>query len=319
MVVVIHFNDLADGLGEKLDASDFFRRIAESNPTGLVVMLAGWGENEGEEYARNMAALESAQEILSTKQVPFPVFFTFETEELLNWYGMLANKEERAISELVISVKPQSYKTTVVEDLNMDVFYGIESSSENSGRPVVAISTSYDAFGAAPGLPSGVETSLSPLLGILYMSRVFGKQFTQTVQTRFDLMFILTPGGSLGYEASSKFVDYIQGTLKSKISLVICLDQLVDSRRPWDEGQSLYIYDSAQSQQSSIRDSFVYNLKKLVGEDSFVKEAVEVGLFAGDQQSPRADLTPFEPLEHVAYAKKGIAALTVTVAPMENV
>ena len=57
----------------------------------------------------------------------------------------------------------------------MDVFYGVESASETDHKPVLAISTSYDAFGAAPALPSGVESSLSPLLGILYMSRVFGK------------------------------------------------------------------------------------------------------------------------------------------------
>ena len=75
-------------------------------------------------------------------------------------------------------MKPQSSKTSVTEDLNLDVFYGVESSAEHEGKPVIAISTSYDAFGAAPVLPSGVESSLSPLLGILYMSRVFGKQFT---------------------------------------------------------------------------------------------------------------------------------------------
>ena len=75
-------------------------------------------------------------------------------------------------------MKPQSGKTTVTENLNLDVFYGVESNSEHDGKPVVAISTSYDAFGAAPVLPSGVESSLSPLLGILYMSRVFGKHFT---------------------------------------------------------------------------------------------------------------------------------------------
>merc|ERR1719464_1138294 len=129
---------------------------------------------------------------------------------MLEWYGMLAKKETRALDELVLSVKPQSYKTTVTENLNLGVFYGVESGSESEGKPVLAISASYDAFGAAPGMPSGVESSLSPVLGILYMSRVFGKQFTQHVHTRFDLMFILTPGGSLGYEASSKFVDYIQ-------------------------------------------------------------------------------------------------------------
>ena len=212
-VAVIHFKDLANGIGDKkADAAAFLAKLSEVKPGGFVVILAAQDsveQMENQDYERNLAALESLQDIMTSQSVQFPVFFTFETKELLTWYSMLANNEKRAISDLVLSVKPLSYKTSVTEDLNMDVFYGVEQSSESDAKPVLAISTSYDAFGAAPVLPSGVETSLSPLLGLLYMSRIFGKQFTQLVQTRFDLMFILTPGGSLGYEATSKFVDYI--------------------------------------------------------------------------------------------------------------
>ena len=43
----------------------------------------------------------------------------------------------------------------------------------------------------------------------------------------------------------------------------------------------------------------------------------EVGLF--EKTSISEDLFPFEPLEHVAYANKGIPALTVTVAPPEKI
>ena len=47
------------------------------------------------------------------------------------------------------------------------------------GKPIVAISAAYDGFGAAPSLPSGIEASVSPVLAVMYMSRVFGRQFTQ--------------------------------------------------------------------------------------------------------------------------------------------
>ena len=42
----------------------------------------------------------------------------------------------------------------------------------------------------------------------MYMSRVFGRQFNQVTQ-RFDLMFILTPGASLNYDPTTKFIDYV--------------------------------------------------------------------------------------------------------------
>lgn len=100
--------------------------------------------------------------------------------------------------------------------MQLDVLYGVEKTSEPDGKPIIAISAGYDGFGAAPSLPSGVESSVSPVLAVMYMSRVFGRQFSQ-VKQRFDLMFILTPGASLGYEPTSRFIDYAQSSIKSKI------------------------------------------------------------------------------------------------------
>ena len=74
-------------------------------------------------------------------------------------------------------------------------------------------------------------------------------------------MYILTPSGSLDYRATEKYLDYIQGNIKSKIQLVICLDQLIDVQ---EKSTTLYIHDSAKSLRSSVRDSFVYNIKELV-------------------------------------------------------
>lgn len=91
---MIHFNDLADGIGLIFSKSEFFSKLKESNPEGLVIILATHDSKEekaNQNYNRNLAALESLQDTLTSQSVPFAVFFTFETEEIITWYRMLAN------------------------------------------------------------------------------------------------------------------------------------------------------------------------------------------------------------------------------------
>ena len=182
----------------------------------------------------------------------------------------------------------------------------------------MAISASYDGFGAAPSLPSGIEASVSPVLAVMYMSRVFGRQFTQ-VKQRFDLMFILTPGASFGYEPSAKFVEYVQSTIKTKIQLVVCLDQLIDSSLADSAGEpsapSLYIYDSKRSRSSSIREAFVYYLRQEANRrPDIVTSVVDTGVYELEEGSK-----DFVPFEHIAYASKGLAALTLSVKSPDNI
>ena len=68
------------------------------------------------------------------------------------------------------------------------------------------------------------------------------------MKQRFDLMFVLTPGASFGYEPTAKFIDYAPSSVKSKIQLVVCLDQLIDSSLgDTDVLPNLYVYDSKRS------------------------------------------------------------------------
>jgi len=72
---------------------------------------------------------------------------------------------------------------------------------------------------------------------------------------------------------------------------------------------SLFIYDSARSSTSSVRDSFVYNMKKLVneGKSDYLTKVIEKGVFDIHEDDQ------FVPFEHVAYARKGIPAITITL------
>ena len=136
-----------------------------------------------------------------------PVLYSFESDELLTWYTLLSKDDQRT-DDIVLQVASQGGRSRLTDTMNLDVFYAVEQTTQPDGKPIIAISASYDGFGAAPALPSGVEASVSPILAVMYMSRVFNQQFSQ-VKQRFDLMFILTPGASFGHDSSAKFVDYV--------------------------------------------------------------------------------------------------------------
>ena len=62
-----------------------------------------------------------------------------------------------------------------MDNLAVDVLYGAEQSSgiDSEKKPLIAISASYDSFGAIPNLPAGVSRSESPILALLYLSKTF--------------------------------------------------------------------------------------------------------------------------------------------------
>ena len=107
-------------------------------------------------------------------------------------------------------------------------------------------------MGIAPSVSSGVQTSVSPVLGLLALSRIFGQEFA-SLPSKYELMFILNPSASLDFQASSKFIDYLSSSIKNRIQLVICLDTLVSLGK-------LYVYDSLKSSKSQLRDYFVNKL-----------------------------------------------------------
>ena len=134
-------------------------------------------------------------------------------------------------------------------------------------------------------------------------------------------MFILTPGASFNYEPSAKFIDYVQGSIKAKIQLVICLDQLIDSSLPDTvAAPKLYIHDSKRSVSNNYRDAFVTNLKKQIkGQTEVISEIVELGnTQPSDEDDEESNKSQYIPYEHIAYASKGLAAITLTVKDPER-
>jgi hypothetical protein len=67
-------------------------------------------------------------------------------------------------------------------------------------------------LGAAPSLQAGVERSVSSVLSVMHLARLFGgksSHHTQDIQTKYELMYVLSASASMNYEAVSQFIDYL--------------------------------------------------------------------------------------------------------------
>ena len=128
------------------------------------------------------------------------------------------------------------------------------------------ISANYDALGAAPSMQAGIERSVSSILSVMHLSRLFGgkssHQSNTEIQTEYEIMYVLTPGASINYESTSQFIDFLPGGLRSRIELAVCLDGMVDSTKSWKEGQNLNIFES-DSGKSTIKDRFLAQLEHI--------------------------------------------------------
>jgi hypothetical protein len=76
-----------------------------------------------------------------------------------------------------------------------------------------------------------METSGSSILALLQTSKIFSNLLAELQNSnnfKFDLLFILTPTGSLNHEGTAKFIDHIPSNVRERIKFAISLDQLIN-------------------------------------------------------------------------------------------
>ena len=111
-VCVIHYDDVVK-LGE---SGSLLKELGKQGTAGLLIMLldadrAHGGDKGSLEEQRTFQAFSDA---LTNSLVGFPVFFTFESDDLLTWYNLLLRKDPR-VDDLAINVKAHSGRTYLTE------------------------------------------------------------------------------------------------------------------------------------------------------------------------------------------------------------
>jgi hypothetical protein len=88
---------------------------------------------------------------------------------------------------------------------------------------------SYDSLSISPESSTGLNSNGSGTIALLELSRIFAK-LSKSMQGSFspnyDLLFVLTPTGSLNFEATTFFIDTLKESIKERIKFSICLDSL---------------------------------------------------------------------------------------------
>jgi len=129
-------------------------------------------------------------------------------------------------------------------------------------------------------------------------------------------MYVLSPGASINYEATSQFIDFLPANLRSRIELAVCLDGMVDSSKSWKEGQTLNVYES-DSMNSDAKDRFLSQLERIQKKstNSGVKSIQHKGTVKRRENNFNTQMTQTSvPFEHVIYAEKGIPAITLSAS-----
>ena len=104
------------------------------------------------------------------------------------------------------------------------------------------------------------------------------------IEGEFDILFILTPTGSMNHEGTAKFVDHLQSNLKERIKFVICLDSIVDILKSPIE--YLYMFTGPVNSEEPILKEFTKKFNKSASIKGLKLMTQEVEIITNGKYNP---------------------------------
>lgn len=139
----------------------------------------------------------------------------------------------------------------------------------------------------------------SGLMAINDIARTFGTLFDDAGlknSAKYDLMFILTPGAGVNYEATNTFLDALSAKISERIQFVLCLDHLAN-----DAPLTLHVGSTSGEEQESFAKSTLKLMKQVASltntQISFAKKFTSGNFYE---------------FEHLRYSEHGLVAATLT-------
>lgn len=178
-------------------------------------------------------------------EVPIPVYFAWEDEELLELYAILTTTAQREKDSSVASmmfatlgdygyqmVTVGEMEAKPVEGLGITTIIGtlIGQGLEHK-LPTVAVLAHYDAMGLAPSLSCGVDSNASGVAALLELARLFSRLYSEpNNRPKYNLVFVLSGGGKFNYFGTKGLLDDdLDGSpLLPSADYVLCLDSLLN-------------------------------------------------------------------------------------------
>ncbi|XP_015924730.1 BOS complex subunit ncln isoform X2 [Parasteatoda tepidariorum] len=248
-----------------------YQEILHQNAGGLLIIIPKTFNSLSPDEQQSLMTLEKN---LLEEDVTVPVYFTYETEEILDIYYSMEQtsptqqKTSRsAAEEIPSSILSSGYQMVVSgpppkEQLDTQVIsiqgklcgFGVEEQ-----LPTVAIVAHYDAYGVAPALSFGTDSNASGVAALLELARMLSRLYTNSrTHPRFNLLFLLSGGGKFNYQGTKKWIedniDSSDASLLPDALYTLCLDTIGNE-------DNLYLHVSKPPKEGSPGDVFYKELQ----------------------------------------------------------
>ncbi|KAJ7948025.1 Nicalin [Quillaja saponaria] len=214
-------------------------------------------QNHGKEPLKNL--LEELEQILIHTNLPYPVYFAFEDEDV-NFVltdikkndatGQPATATTGGCKFVVSAPEPKKVASPTITNIQ-GWLAGMKTDDDASQLPTIAIVASYDTFGAAPALSVGSDSNGSGVAALLEIARLFSLLYSNPkTRGRYNLLFGLTSGGPYNYNGTHKWLRSFDQRLRESIDYAICLNSIAS----WED--ELWIHVSKPPENAYIKQIF---------------------------------------------------------------
>lgn len=229
---------------------------------------------------------EMLENDLLEADLPIPVYFSHEDEELHNLYKEVAVSlnSDSATSALkalttVASANSFHFVSDAGESKPLHDFPIVSIQGKLTGEGVedqlatIAIVTHYDSFSIVPTLANGMDSTGSGLIAFMEISRLLSKLYDRSkTHPKYNILFLMAGGGKFNYQGTKKWIeDNIESSeisLLSEVDYVLCLDALGNgnelnlhvSKPPKDKSAAALLYQDLKQVSDEFFPSSQMNL-----------------------------------------------------------
>lgn len=303
-VVVIPFSQATDQIIKDL--------ATENNGISGMLFILPSNFDNGALDDEDMARFAAVEKCLTEISIPFPVYFTMETEDLQH----MVKEIERSIKNgkpgssakggyMMVVKGTEAKPAKGPQIINFEGWLpGSEGARPGASKdPTIVITAHYDTFTAAPSLAFSPGSNGSGTLALLALVRMFGRLYTsdEGLRPRHNILFLLTGGGKLDSAGLQLWLKTAHSRLLDSVELVISLDSLSG----WGAAKSgdLYLHHSKPRGKDEVAAAWY---------DRFAAAAVQEGVTLHQVHKKINLALPYMPWEHERVAQHKMLAVTLS-------
>uniref|UniRef100_A0A6B2L1F3 BOS complex subunit NCLN n=1 Tax=Arcella intermedia TaxID=1963864 RepID=A0A6B2L1F3_9EUKA len=292
-VVMVNIEDITLQLLQNL--------IVERNADGVVIITPMDGSLSSEFYEK----WQEIENSLIKMRLGGAVYFTQRNQNSQDLYYELSKQSSSAAS-LFLNVDTYRFEVSSGEGapINEIKVHNIQgwltgSSRTKANVPTIAIVASYDSFGLAPDLATGVDSNGSGVAALLELARLYSRLYSNPkTQGEYNLLFLLTGAGRFNYVGTKLWLEKAEALLLDSIDLVLCLDTI---------GGEDSVHFHVSRSEKDLKAKQVY--------DAFSFVAAELGIdfeIVHKKINISSDEVPWE---HEQFARRKILSATISNVP----